>query len=75
MKYQLTFEAACGQRALGTVTVSCGVATARVGADCVRGVPLGQALRWVRVHNPYPDDVHFRLVNAETPAESLWTRR
>jgi hypothetical protein len=75
MKYQLTFEAACGERLLGIVTVSCGVAAARVGAASVRGVPLGQALLWVREHNPYPDDVHFRLMNADTPAEILWCRQ
>ena len=72
MTYQLTFEAACGGRTLGSVTVSGGVATARVGDDTVRGLPLGQALMWVRAHNPYPNDVQFRLVRADSPAAMLW---
>ena len=74
MNYQLTFEAACGERALGTVTVSGGVATARIGRDSIRGIPLGHALMWIREHNPYPVDVHFRLVNADATTGCLWPR-
>jgi len=74
MKYQLTFEAACGERTLGSVSVSCGVATACVGDERIRCISLGQALMWVREHNPYPDDVQFRLVSADSPAAKLWPR-
>jgi hypothetical protein len=74
MSNQLTFEVACGRRILGGVTVSRGKATARIGEDCVRGVPLGHALMWVREHNPYPEDVEFRLIASDKPTGPLYAR-